>query len=168
VTGERQDDLTHPTDVVAQQVTGIAQFAEFKLDAWSADTAAMFRVGEDIAFKFSLLAQQTLPEVVFAISIYRSDGDWLVGQTSREAGVLWPATAAGSVCTGRFALSPNCLAPGEYRAAMAAYSTDLSICYALTELAVAFSVRTDFPIWGKILHPCKWIPTDINEHHVQE
>jgi hypothetical protein len=81
----------------------------------------------------------------------------MLGQTSREAGLLWPTIAKGQIHKGSFVLSRNCLAPGEYIAAHAAYSEDLSICYALTEITVSFSVRSDFPTWGKFCHPCKWI-----------
>jgi hypothetical protein len=120
----------------------------------------VFNAGQDIEIDFELEALKALENAVFAISIYRTDGDWVIGQTSREAGVAWKPLAAGEVARGRLVLEKTLLAPGDYAAAFGAYSGDLSICYALTELNVHFSVRTDFPTWGKILHPAKWIIQD--------
>jgi hypothetical protein len=111
----------------------------------------------DIEFDFELEALKPLDDAVFAISVYRTDGDWVIGQTSREAGVAWKAMATGECARGRLVLEKNLLAPGDYAVAFGAYSADLSICYALTELNVHFSVRTDFPTWGKVLHPARWI-----------
>ena len=147
--------------IVAQQETGMARFVEFGLDVFSANERPIYHPGQDVGFKFSLFADQPLEEVVFAVSIYREDGDFLIGQTSREAGVLWPSVARGGVHRGLFVLSQNCLAPGNYQAAFGAYSKDLSLCYALTELTTFFSIRTDFPSWGKIVHPCKWVRMGI-------
>jgi len=101
-----------------------------------------------------------LEHAVFAVSIYRADGDWVIGQTSREAGVVWKPMVAGATTQGQLVLEKTFLAPGDYAAAFGAYSGDLSICYALTELNVHFSVRTDFPTWGKILHPARWVIHD--------
>ena len=143
--------------IVAQQETGMARFVEFGLDVLSENGKHTYRPGQDVDFKFSLSADQPLDEVVFAVSIYREDGDFMIGQTSREAGVLWPSLMRGGIHHGLFILSQNCLAPGNYQAAFGAYSKDLSLCYALTELTTFFSVRTDFPSWGKIVHPCRWV-----------
>lgn len=143
--------------IIAQQETGMARFVEFGLNVLPANGRPIYRPGQDVGFKFSLSADQPLDEVVFAVSIYREDGDFMIGQTSREAGVLWPCVARGGVHHGLFVLNENCLAPGNYQAAFGAYSKDLSLCYALTELTTFFSVRTDFPSWGKIVHPCQWV-----------
>ena len=96
-------------------------------------------------------------KTVCSISIFRADGDWVIGQTSLEAGVFWPARNQSDVLSGLLVLQPNCLAPGDYMVALGAHSEDLSICYALTELALPFSVRWNYPTWGKFIHPCEWI-----------
>ncbi len=139
---------------VPQQRTDHARFTVFNLFRGE---GATFLGGQDIAFNFELEAMKALENAVFAVSIYRTDGDWVIGQTSREAGVAWKPIAAGGSARGQLVLEKNLLAPGDYAAAFGAYSADLSICYALTELNAHFSVRTDFPTWGKILHPAKWI-----------
>lgn len=142
---------------VPQQRTDHGRFALFKL---ARGEGATFTAGQDIAFDFELEALTALDGAVFAVSIYRADGDWVIGQTSREAGVTWKALSAGGLAKGRLTLDKNLLAPGDYAAAFGAYSADLSICYALTELNVHFSVRSDFPTWGKFLHPATWIVHD--------
>ena len=48
------------------------------------------------------------------------------------------------------------LAPGDYRVALGAYSKDHAFCYALTDLALSLSVRADYQIWGRFVHPCEW------------
>jgi ABC-type polysaccharide/polyol phosphate transport system ATPase subunit len=153
--GERGSTPQAPA--VAQQRTDHARFTAFRLRR-GAD--AVFGAGEDIDFDFTLEAQQALPGVVFAVSIYRADGDWVIGQTSREVGVTFKPLAAGVSARGTLTLERNLLAPGDYAAAFGAYSPDLAMCYALTELNVRFSVRTDFPTWGKIHHPARWVQHD--------
>jgi len=138
---------------VAQQRTDHARFTAFKL---AKGEGAVFAAGQDIEFQFELEALMALDGAVFAVSVYRTDGDWVIGQTSREAGVSAKPIAAGAVTGGRLILEKTLLAPGDYAAAFGAYSHDLSICYALTELNVHFSVRTDFPTWGKMFHPARW------------
>jgi ABC-type polysaccharide/polyol phosphate transport system ATPase subunit len=138
---------------VAQQRTDHARFTVFKL---ARGEGAVFNAGHDIEFQFELEALTALDGAVFAVSIYRTDGDWVVGQTSREAGVSARPITAGSSAKGCLVLEKTLLAPGDYAAAFGAYSPDLSICYALTELNVHFSVRTDFPTWGKMFHPARW------------
>lgn len=160
MTGVDMENPEPKARIIPQQDTGIAQFIEFQVDNWSSNDNPVYNVGDDISLKFTLLAKQTLDWAIFAISIYRSDGDWVIGQTSREAGVVWPPAKAGDALRGAFVLSPNCLAPGDYRVALAAYPPDLSICYALTELAIGFSVRTNFPTWGKFINPCQWMICD--------
>jgi hypothetical protein len=82
----------------------------------------------------------------------------VIGQTSREAGVFWPAPRVGETRKGRITLAPLSLAPGDYLVAIGACSEDYSLCYALTDLSLRFSVRADFPTWGKFLHPIRWTP----------
>jgi ABC-type polysaccharide/polyol phosphate transport system ATPase subunit len=145
--------------VIPQQETGMAKFIDVRLHGWSADAKPVYRVGEPIEFRFGLQTSTAIERTVFAVSIYRSDGDWIVGQTSREANVFWPPAHVDGVQRGCVILDPGCLAPGDYVAAFAAYSDDLAICYALSDVMLPFSVRSDFPVWGKILHPCTWVPT---------
>lgn len=140
-----------------QQETGKARFTELRL-LDGAD--GHYRVGQPLRFGFTLQAQSDLPRIVFAVSIYRADGDWLVGQTSRDDGVFWDAPKAGQKCTGSLILRPLCLGPGEYLVAFAAYAEDYSICFALTDLCLPFSVRADFPTWGKFHHPGTWVIGD--------
>lgn len=146
-------------DIVPQVNTGMAKYTSFKLIPLSGDQHPFYKPGEEIHFGFSLLAINDLEEIVFTISIYRDDGDWLIGQTSREANVFWPAMMPGDTCCGTLILKPLCLAPGNYHAASAAYSPNFSLCYAMTEITCSFSVRSDFPTWGKVINPCKWIST---------
>lgn len=136
-----------------QQETGKARFTEVRL-LDSVD--GHYRMGQTLRFGFTLQAQEELPRIVFAISIYRADGDWLVGQTSRDDGVFWDAPKAGQKCSGSLTFDPLCLAPGEYLVAFAAYAEDYSLCFALTDLCLPFSVRADFPTWGKFHHPGLW------------
>ena len=137
-----------------QQETGKARFTELRLLNGG---EAHYRVGQPLRLKFVLRAQTDLPKIVFALSIYRADGDWLVGQTSRDDGVFWDAPKAGQECSGTLILNPLCLAPGEYLVAFAAYAEDYSLCFALTDLCLPFSVRADFPTWGKFHHPGVWV-----------
>ena len=139
---------------VPQQRTDHGKFTTFGILRGEGTT---FIAGQDIEIDFELEALKALDDAVFAVSVYRTDGDWVIGQTSREAGVAWKPLAAGSTTRGRLVLEKTILAPGDYAVAVGAYSNDLAICYALTELNAHFSVRTDFPTWGKFLHPAKWI-----------
>ena len=136
-----------------QQETGAAQFLELRI---LGAEDGRFLVGQPLRIGFVLRALKKLPKLVFAVSIYRADGDWLVGQTSRDAEVIWDAPKVGEMCSGFLDIRPLCLAPGEYLVAFAAYSEDYSICFALTDLSLPFSVRADFPSWGKFHHPCTW------------
>jgi hypothetical protein len=103
-------------------------------------------------------ANQSIGKTAFTISVFRADGDWVLGQTSVEANVFWEPKEAGELQRGSLVLEPNCLAPGDYLVALGANSEDLSVCYALTDLGLPFSVRWNFPTWGKFIHPCRWIP----------
>jgi ABC-type polysaccharide/polyol phosphate transport system ATPase subunit len=144
--------------VIPQHETGMAKFTEVSLHGRSSDTKPVYRVGEPIEFRFELQTSTAIERTVFAVSVYRSDGDWIVGQTSREANVFWPPPQIDGAQRGCLILDPGCLGPGDYAVAFGAYSDDLAICYALSEVMLRFSVRSDFPIWGKVVHPCKWVP----------
>lgn len=148
------------TIVISQKETGMAKFIEVGHDPHVDGEKPVFNVGDPIRFKFAVQANMSIGNTVFTISIFRADGDWVIGQTSLEAGVFWAPQGAGGVQRGRFVLEPNCLAPGDYLVAFGANSEDLSVCYALTDLALPFSVRWDFPTWGKFIHPCHWIPVN--------
>ena len=113
--------------------------------------------------QFTMQAPASLEPSVIALSVYRSDGDWLVGQSSREAGVEWPAIEAGQTLSlGDIDLDPLSLAPGEYRIAVGAYSADLAICNAMTGILPGFAVRSNVPTWGKFLHSIRWTPAHVD------
>lgn len=149
--------LGHQT-FISQKETGMARFVETRHAAAVNAATPTYRVGEQICLEFSLEAMHDLGKTAVAISVFRSDGDWVLGQTSLNAGVFWQPIKSGKLFHGRLILAPICLAPGDYLIALGANSEDLSICYALTELALPFSVRSDQPFWGKFIHPCEWIP----------
>jgi hypothetical protein len=140
-----------------QQTTGFARFSTIKVINDAGEASKIFNVGSDLRFEFTLQAETNLEESVIAISIYRADGDWLIGQTSREKNVFWPDCLAGETLQGQLHLTPLCLASGDYKVVFGAYSTDHKICYALTDFAVSFSARTNYQTWGKFIHPCEWI-----------
>ena len=144
---------------VPQHDTGLARFLHIGFSSGS--TAAISgeaRVGESLSFRFMLEAVEDLGPIVFAISVYANDGAWLIGQTSLEESVVWPALGAGRNCGGKVDLKPLYLSPGEYRLCIGAYSSDLSVVYALSDLNVSFSVRSDHPSWGLYRQPCQWSP----------
>lgn len=143
--------------VLVQQETGKAVFTHVRI-VGGGDRE--FVPGQTLEIAFSLVAKQDLGRVVFNISIYRADGDWVVGQTSRDAGKYWKAAKAGETLSGVVRLSPLSLAPGEYRVAVGACSEDYTLCYALTDLTLRFAVLAPFPTWGKFIHPCEWIDND--------
>lgn len=136
-----------------QQETGKAQFLDLQL---MGGEGGPFLTGQALRIAFSMRALEDLPRLHFAVSVYRADGDWLIGQTSRDEGVSWDAPAAGAILDGTLAFSPLCLAPGDYLVAFAAYSEDYTLCYAMTDLCLPFSVRAPYPTWGKIHNPCTW------------
>ncbi|TAN64847.1 MAG: ABC transporter ATP-binding protein [Methylobacter sp.] len=142
--------------VIVQQSTGLARFADIRMLNSNGRQSKVFNVGGDIKFEFILEAEAALEESVIAVSVYRADGDWMLGQTSREKNVFWPPIAKGEKLRGQLHLFPNCLAPGDYNVAFGAYTTDHKICYALTDLTLSFSVRTNYQTWGKFIHPCDW------------
>ena len=143
-------------EVIPQQETGMARFVDARVIDWSSTRSATFSVGDRLAVRFSLHAMDDLEPSVFAISIYRADGDWLIGQSSREAEVLWPKCQRGEKLSGEVVFDRLCLAPGEYRIVLAAFSQDLAICYAMTGFMRGFSVIADFPTWGKFVHTVAW------------
>jgi len=146
-------------EVVVQQASDHAEFTRVAIESWrQVRGVPTFEVGESLTFNFELNRKLDSGAVVFAISIYRDDKDWLIGQTSREKGVYWQP-GSGKL-SGKVVFSPHVLAPGNYYAAFAAYSEDLAICFALTDLSTPFSVRSDYPAWGKVVAPCLWIPSD--------
>jgi homopolymeric O-antigen transport system ATP-binding protein len=150
------DKSQHKSDVIIQQSSDLASFSSISIESWNFhNNIPVFENGENITFHFELQAKEPLERVVFATSIYREDGDWLIGQTSREAGVVWET--CNSLLRGKLVFEPNILAPGNYYAAFAAYSEDFAICYALTDLTTPFCVRMNYPIWGKVNAPCRWV-----------
>jgi ABC-type polysaccharide/polyol phosphate transport system ATPase subunit len=140
-----------------QQETGKAIFTDARIIG---GRNGEFAPGETLEIAFALTTKQDLGPIVFNVSIYRSDGDWVVGQTSRDAGIYWKASKAGESRTGSVKLAPLSLGPGEYRVAVGACSADYTLCYALTDLTMNFSVRALYPTWGKFIHPCEWIRND--------
>lgn len=155
--GKLGNSMPEGSQKIQQQHTGMAEFAKFQIvDSHGAERKA-FSMGEDICFDFELAAMVDLDEVVFAVSVYRADGEWMLGQTSREKGVFWPRGEARTVLGGGLVLTANCFAPGDYLAALGAYSRDHATCFALTDLATSFSVRSSYQTWGKFIHPCEWI-----------
>jgi ABC-type polysaccharide/polyol phosphate transport system ATPase subunit len=140
-----------------QQETGKAVFTDVHM---TGGRGGEYAPGDALEVAFSLLAKEDLGPIVFNISIYRTDGDWVVGQTSRDIGIYWKAAAAGESRSGAVRLAPLSLAPGEYRIAVGACSADYTLCYALTDLTMRFAVRAPYPTWGKFIHPIAWISHD--------
>lgn len=140
--------------VLPQQNTGKAQFVDVSLIGGKNGT---FMLGEPFKIGFSVRAQTDLPKLVFAVSIYRTDGDWVIGQTSREDHVFWNEVPQGQVCRGYLDFQSLCLVPGDYLISVGAYNEDYSVCFAMTDLCSPFSVRSSYPTWGKFHHPCAWI-----------
>jgi ABC-type polysaccharide/polyol phosphate transport system ATPase subunit len=146
-------NVSEQVNLVAQQNTGMANF---KLVKVVGNVNKIFQVGDVLRFKFALEALKDLDKTIFTISIYKSDGDWVIGQTSRECDVYWDSINAGQICSGELIFPELSLAPGDYHVAMAAYSENFSICYALTDLVEKFTVRSSYPTWGKFIHKCQW------------
>lgn len=145
--------------LIPQQSTSMAFFSKICLQTRLGYEKKVFEVEEDICFELELNAEKNLEEVVLAFSLYRADGEWILGQTSREKNVFWPPMSAGMNLKGKLLLSPNCLGPGDYKVAFGAYSKDHQLCYALTDLAISFAVRSNYQTWGKFIHPCDWSNT---------
>jgi len=143
----------------SQQNTGLALFRSFQIPGRSFQSRNSFQIWDDILFSFELEALESLDEIVFTVSVYQKGGCWLVGQGSREAGVIWPAAKKGQIVSGQWIIRNCCFGPGDYVVALAAYSKDLKVCYALTDLVAEFQIRSDFPTWGMIVHPSSWVIT---------
>jgi ABC-type polysaccharide/polyol phosphate transport system ATPase subunit len=154
--GPEQHAQGHVDNFISQQKTGMARFVDVRIADRPATPDGSFTLGDAIRFRFTLEAEVPLEAIVFTISIYRADGDWVIGQTSREADVVWEGIGAGERVTGSLLLKPLCLVPGDYVAAFSACSTDLALCYALTDLNIRFSVRSPHPTWGRFAHPATW------------
>nr|WP_295769403.1 ABC transporter ATP-binding protein [Rhodoferax sp.] len=150
-----QDDAS---PVISQKQTGMAAFEHAAHHGFQAQDKPVYQVGHAIRLDFRVHANEALGRAAITLSIFRADGDWTIGQTSLEAGVFWSGTEAGGTLKGHINLQPNCLAPGDYLIALGANSEDLSICYALTDLGLPFSVRWNYATWGKFIHPCQWTP----------
>ena len=136
---------------ISQHDTGMATIIE--LDLLNGDA---LNYKDDFILKFAVLAKQDIEEAVFAISIYNQSGDWLIGQTSGDDNVYWPALKKGEVHRCKLALKDLCLAPGHYKLFVGSFSKDISLCYALTEEPVPFSVRGQIVTWGNIIVPAEW------------
>ena len=149
-------DAMPKEEVITQQDTGLARFNELRVVNWSIQATPQFSVGEQVTIRFTLAALAALEPSIFGLSIYRADGDWLIGQSSREAAVVWPACRDGETIKGQITLDGLCLAPGDYRIALAAYSQDLAICYGMTGILPGFTVVANYPTWGKFIHPINW------------
>jgi ABC-type polysaccharide/polyol phosphate transport system ATPase subunit len=153
---QMQSDMLQ--EVLPQRKTGFAQFIEFKVINRATQSPPVLAVGAKLIIRFALEALHDIEPTVYGLSIYRSDGDYLIGQTSREAKIIWPAVQQGEVVKGEIVLDPLSLAPGSYQMALSAYSQDLAICYGLTDIQPAFTVQADYPTWGKFMHAIEWLP----------
>ena len=143
--------------VIPQQETGMGEFVEAELDpSPNRRTGSEYQLGSNLRIRFVMRTLQDIECCVINISIYGNDGIWMVGQSSLEQGVVWQAAAAGTQLAGTVELTNLCLAPGDYKAALSACSKDLSVCYALSDLYLSFSIRSDHPTWGRVQHPCQW------------
>ena len=143
--------------IIPQQDTGMAKFIKAELAPTS---KSYYNQGENIAIKFSIHALKNLGRCVFTISVYSSDGTFMIGQISLGRNIIWPAIEAGNQLAGILELTNFCLRPDDYKVALSACSEDLSICYALSELCLSFSIRSEIPCWGKVQHPCLWSITE--------
>jgi hypothetical protein len=137
----------------------MARFTTLSVDP-STPAGSSVKTGESLIFRFTLEALVNLDEIVFTISIYSSDGTWVVGQTSRDEGVSWPPLLKSHTCIGFIRMKPLLLAPGDYKVCIGANNHDLSLVYALSDLYLGFSVRSDQPSWGLIRHPCRWLTSE--------
>lgn len=138
-----------------QDETGLAHFTLAELEAPA--TREFFQPGDTLNFHMKIEAKSEIKSCVFAISIYATDGEWIIGQTSLDEAVIYPGADAGESVTAVLRIPNLCLAPGDYAVVLGAYSADLSLCYARTNFLNHFSVRAETPSWGRIRHPCQWI-----------
>lgn len=139
---------------IPQQNTGMGIFIKAEmLRSQEESLENYYHPGSNVRIMFTMQTLQRIEQCIFNISIFSNDGIWMVGQSSLEQGVIWPATEAGNCLSGMIELANLCLAPGNYKAALSACSVDLSICYALSDLYLSFSVRSDRPTWGECANP---------------
>jgi ABC-type polysaccharide/polyol phosphate transport system ATPase subunit len=150
--------------LIAQQDTGLARFTMLTILDSLNQESTLVEVGAKLTIAFELLALGDLATSVFTISIYRADGDWSVGQTSGDKQIFWPAVQGGQTLRGELVLNPISLTPADYRICLSAFSADLKVCFAMTELTTLFSVRSNYQTWGKFIHPCEWIPVVEPRH----
>ena len=150
--------------IIPQQSTDKATFINISLTNETNTDTQLFHVGDQLHITFELLALVNLDDTVFSISIYRSDGDWSIGQTSREKQIIWPGIRSGDTMTGKLSLSPLSLTPGDYSLVLGAHSIDHQIFYALTDFVCHFTVRSTYQTWGKFIHPCAWNNTLETTH----
>ncbi|WP_254961960.1 ABC transporter ATP-binding protein [Cyanobium sp. BA5m-10] len=149
---------------IPQQNTGMGIFLKAEmLRSQEESLENCYHPGSNVRIMFSMQTLQRIERCIFNISIFSNDGIWMVGQSSLEQGVIWPATEAGNCLSGMIELANLCLAPGNYKAALSACSVDLSICYALSDLYLSFSVRSDRPTWGRVRQPCNWTINDQDQ-----
>lgn len=155
--GKQMPNLAEIRMDIPQQVTQRARFSMLEICDRHMQRREVFNVGESMTVRFELEAESALEESIFTVSIYRGDGDWSVGQTSAEKQVIWPAVASGKKLSGQLLLSPICLTPADYKICFSAFSLDLQTCYAMTDVTIAFSIRSPYQTWGKFIHPCEWL-----------
>lgn len=150
--------------IIPQQDTGMGRFLEATIVPSDASILeSHYSIGATLSIKFTMVALQDLGPSVFTISVYGSDGTWMIGQNSLEQNAVWPAVKEGERLSGTFELTDLCLSPGDYRIALGTCSKDLSICYALSDLCLSFSIRSNHPTWGRIQHPCRWTITECTK-----
>lgn len=154
--GNKAADYAPEKDFISQQDTGLARFVDVRIADLPPNADKTFMLGDSIRFRLTIEALAPLDRIVFTISVYRADGDWILGQTSRESGPIWDGVPAGTQVSAGLLLKPLCLVPGDYFAAFSACSTDLALTYALTDLVIPFSVRAPRPTWGRFEHPAVW------------
>ena len=147
-------DMIAPVQI-PQQVTGLGKFTCVRLAKSEPDES--IAIGQPLRIDFEVEVAQDVDAAVIGLSVYRSDNDWLIGQTSLDDGVIWPGVAAGGRIAGAVVLDGMLLAPGTYWIALAAHSQDYSVCYALTDLVCKFNVTSSMPSWGKFRHPATWL-----------
>lgn len=158
MTGTPLTKSPDPSTIIPQKDTGLAKFIEIEHDGRRGEANPVYSVGDKMTINFTLQAFKDMGRSVFTISIFRADNDWSIGQTSQEEKVWWEPCKAGDQLKGKIVLSPLCLAPGDYTIAIGCNSEDLTVFYALSDLSRKFSVRWNYPTWGKFLHPCEWVP----------
>lgn len=163
-TNKKPKETDIKNKIIPQQDTGMAKFIRAELAPTS---KTYYNQGENIAIKFSIHALKNLGRCVFTISVYSSDGTFMIGQISLGRNIIWPAIEAGNQLAGILELTNFCLRPDDYKVALSACSEDLSICYALSELCLSFSIRSEIPCWGKVQHPCLWSITEPTQTPVR-